>query len=1016
MTILFPRFWTRFIRRHHSRRPLSGFRRGRPRPNLEWLEDRTVPSILFGNTGATITDAGGPVLADVKVELVFWGAGWNGNAALQAGLTSAVDSILAGPYLSALSQYRSNLGGGSRIGAVTISSSSPPSWFSNWNVVSFLQTAINDGLVPSPASNGQLLYMVVPQPGSLTGNYNGYHSSNYSTQGHFRYTWTINDGSPDTVTTILSHELVESVTDPDGTAIQVNPPNPSNWNELADNEAQNYSYRLNNILVQSYLSVRDHAYVVPTGQNQNFQVNGGQLTVAGDQLPSPNDAITVDLSGAHGVLVSLNGEMAQFDPGVINGIAIHDGTGSDTVTVKQTSAQAPVTIASNGSTTVTLGSGTLQHLQGMVTITNAAASTTLTLDASADLTQTSATLDTTNLGGSLYGQVNGLAPAVIEYKAGDIGNLTVLTGAGGSTVSVRATATPTTLLGSPNAANGLVGPGAASTWRITGLNAGTLASSSLTPAVNFSGFQNLTGGSGTDTFILSDGRGVTGVLDGGGGGDWLDESAYTTAVAVNLATGQATGTGGVRNIQNVIGGAANDTLTGSAVGNILVGGAGTNVLQSGSGRSLLISGPGAATMTGGSNDDLFIAGTTSFGTNQAALASILAEWQRTDKSFQDRMSDLQTGANGLVWGTTVFDNNKVNTLTGGAGQNWFFSGSLVGITNLKPTDQIGTPVDLVFVLGLDNQVYAQKMDARGNPAWGYFLVQPGAVKSFSAGRDGLGHLELFVIGLDDRLYGQQFDSNANPTGGYFFTSEGTFRAISVSHDAANHPEVFGLGLDNQVYAQQFDVSGRPNGVFVLTTPGQVKSLQVGHDANNRPEVFVIGLDGQVYAQKFDGGGTSAGPYSLTQKGVVKDLRVASDANNRPELFVLGLDNEVYSQKFDGSGNSAGGYSLTAVGQVRTLQVTQDAGNRPELFVAGLDDQVYSQKFDGNGNSLGGYQLTRAGAVKSIVVGQNAGHNPTLFVTGLDDQVYGQSFDATGNSNGAYFLATTGKVMKIAYTT
>jgi hypothetical protein len=48
------------------------------RLELEGLEDRTVPSILFDNlTSATTGDNNGPVINHVHVELIFWGADWN---------------------------------------------------------------------------------------------------------------------------------------------------------------------------------------------------------------------------------------------------------------------------------------------------------------------------------------------------------------------------------------------------------------------------------------------------------------------------------------------------------------------------------------------------------------------------------------------------------------------------------------------------------------------------------------------------------------------------------------------------------------------------------------------------------------------------------------------------------------------------------------------------------------------------------------------------------------------------
>ena len=118
------------------------------------------------------------------------------------------------------------------------------------------------------------------------------------------------------------------------------------------------------------------------------------------------------------------------------------------------------------------------------------------------------------------------------------------------------------MVGSALAGDRLIGGNAANTWKITADNVGTLNGS-----FSFTGVENLTGGTGVDVFQLANGTGVSGRLDGGGGGDWLDYSAYTTAVTVNLALGTATrAAGGVANIHNVFGGAAGNTLTGNAAG------------------------------------------------------------------------------------------------------------------------------------------------------------------------------------------------------------------------------------------------------------------------------------------------------------------------------------------------------------------------------------------------------------------------------------------------------------------
>ena len=116
----------------------------------------------------------------------------------------------------------------------------------------------------------------------------------------------------------------------------------------------------------------------------------------------------------------------------------------------------------------------------------------------------------------------------------------------------------------------LVGANVMNTWKITGLNAGTVGK------VTFHGVENLVGGHWVDTFKFSAGGSIAGSIQGGGAparmGDWLDYSALATAVTVNLATGSATGVGGTAtNVQAVRGGKAGNTLTGNAAGNILIG-------------------------------------------------------------------------------------------------------------------------------------------------------------------------------------------------------------------------------------------------------------------------------------------------------------------------------------------------------------------------------------------------------------------------------------------------------------
>jgi hypothetical protein len=227
--------------------------------------------------------------------------------------------------------------------------------------------------------------------------------------------------------------------------------------------------------------------------------------------------------------------------------------------------------------------------------------------------------------------------------------------------------------------------------------------------------------------------------------------------------------------------------------------------------------------------------------------------------------------------------------------------------------------------------------------------------------------ETFVIGLDNQVYAQLFDASGSSVSGYFLASPGTIKALAVSQDGTGKPEIFVQGQDNQAYALSLDATGHALGSYFLTRPGQVKSFTLGQDGSGDPEVFVIGLDNQVYAQLFDASGISVSSYFLVQAGSVKAIVVSSDASGRPELFVLGLDNQVYASKVDASGSPVGSYFLTRPGTVKALTVGHDASHDPELFVIGMDDQVYAQKFDATGSSASAYFLTKPGGVKTLWV-------------------------------------------------
>ena len=116
-----------------------------------------------------------------------------------------------------------------------------------------------------------------------------------------------------------------------------------------------------------------------------------------------------------------------------------------------------------------------------------------------------------------------------------------------------------------------------------------------------SGHDLLYGGNDADT--LSGGSGND-TLTGGAGLDWASyvELITTQSVTVNLVTGIATGAAGrdlLSGIENLLGGAGNDSLLGDGLANRLLGGNGNDTLDGGAGADI---------MWGGNGDDVFIVG------------------------------------------------------------------------------------------------------------------------------------------------------------------------------------------------------------------------------------------------------------------------------------------------------------------------------------------------------------------------------------------------------------------------
>lgn len=421
----------------------------------------------------------------------------------------------------------------------------------------------------------------------------------------------------------------------------------------------------------------------------------GNLLLRGGATGTSNDTITVDRDGDQLVVsvtignpipgTAVSGALvSRFAAAGVRSITIQAGNGNDTVRLGGAGAGVPVNVElGEGDDTLILGngSGRLDDLLAGVTVSGQAGTDALLVQDQGGTAGRSFTLTPTGLAWS-----SGRSVAFGTLEA-----LTVRAGAGADTFTVQGLlGMPVTLNGGPGT-DTLNGPNVANGWRVTGMNAGTLDTT-----VTFANIEGLKGGTADDQFALSASRGVSGGIDGNGGRDVLDYSAYTTPVVVLLAGGQATNVGGgVRNVNNVTGGAGNDLLVGDDRGNELRGGRGNDIiygqggddllmgddgddyLSGGSGRELFLGGLGADRLLGLEGDDLLVGGTTTLDTNAVALRSVLAEWTRLDETYPQRINHLLVGGglNGgvLLTAAVVRDDAARDELTGSADADWFWA-------------------------------------------------------------------------------------------------------------------------------------------------------------------------------------------------------------------------------------------------------------------------------------------------------------------------------------------------------
>jgi hypothetical protein len=419
----------------------------------------------------------------------------------------------------------------------------------------------------------------------------------YDPQGNTLLAGTLGRGAwriTDVSATIATPAVLEIDGDasPNNISIRPDPANPTLF--LADDGQGSQRFQLANF---SQVQIRgmggaDNILIDSAGSpGNNLRYLPFLVTVDGGG--QPGDSLTVDDSNDMvGRTVTITPTTIGADPGDnlldscgrlsyggVTSLTLKTGPGGDVIRLQGTSATTHVSAGDGDDTLSALnaatndwminapGGGTISGgldvaFSGVENLSGGTAADTFTFLTSGSISGNldggggGDTLDYHNLAGPITVNLQTQkAPAI----GGTFSNISSLVGSGGSDT--------------------LVGPDGGAAWNLTDPNAGSVS------GVNFSSFENLTGGADNDTFTFINPGKLDGSIDGGGGDNTItgDNTGDTFNITdLNQGTIDTLLPNGFSNIQNLSGGPGPDTFAFQGSGHLsgkIDGGAGSDRLD-----------------------------------------------------------------------------------------------------------------------------------------------------------------------------------------------------------------------------------------------------------------------------------------------------------------------------------------------------------------------------------------------------------------------------------------------------
>lgn len=501
----------------------------------------------------------------------------------------------------------------------------------------------------------------------------------------------------------------------------------------------------------------------------------------------------------------------------------------------------------------------------------------------------------------------------------------------------------------------------------------------------YSGNDSLWGGSGNDLLlgglgddVLNGGLGDD-VIYGGAGIDTVSYSLETAGIIANLKTSVATGgligTDLLYNIENLSGGAGNDSLTGDNAHNklsggdgadTLDGGAGNDTLFGGAGNDLLTAGIGDDVLSGGSDDDTLDGGTgsdwvsyegqtfavivdLSQGTVEKAEGAGIDHFlnieniQGSDYSCTLLGDSSANRINGGVSGDTLDGGAGADTLSGGKGDDTYYTenigdsvleGQAGGIDSVfsQVSFSLGDYIENLTLLGSAKQATgnAEANQLTGNELSNILSGLDGNDTLYGGGGNDLisggdGNDLLFGGAGNDTLSG----GAGMDTASYIGAAENLSLSLAIS---TSQPEN-SLGTD-MLFGIENLISGSGNDHVVGDSNANMLDGGIGDDT----------LEGGAGNDSLAGGmGSDTASYTTATTGVTVSLAIATPQNTlgAGTDSLSGIENLIGSGLSDNLTGDASNNSITG-------------GNGGDLITGsgGTDDLV-----GGGGNDI--FIFTRA---------------------------------------------------------